>query len=283
VRVGKWRLNSTLNHPLTKSQATHPFYDKFLPILCSQLAGTAIDIGANIGDSTAAILDSNSEMRILAVEPDDAFFSILKMNCDQIDVSRRVTLVKAFIAKCDQHFKVLKNSSGSTGHIEQVSAKEAAAPTLTYAQLLKNVIFQDISIVKSDTDGFDSDVLTSMADYIEQTPDHLPIIFFEMQTYLEERGFGDSDRPSRQQSYLDAISRLFQLGYNEFILFDNFGVPVVRHRDIQIINQLEEYLSVSQLSGKRIPANFFDVVLFCDRDCNAIEQAISLLKGPSGQ
>jgi len=278
VRVGRWEILSTPNHPLNEYQIAFPFYDQFLPILCSHLGGTAIDIGANIGDSTAAILATSSHLRIVAVEPDDAFYAILKHNCERIDIDRRVELVKAFVSSTKRHFVVCKSSFKSTGHVSNVASEKATSPTLSFAELIIRTGAKDISIIKSDTDGFDWDVLASIGEYLKIAKPQLPLIFFEMQTYLQELGFNDEDRPNRIRLYLDSISDLFALGYEEFLLLDNFGVPILRGHDVSLVEQVERYLESSQTLGKRVPAFYIDIALFCRHHTEVIEKSLAELR-----
>src|SRR5215203_6027449 len=64
------------NHPLPRYQRDYPLYDRFLPMLVSRLPDTAqiIDVGANCGDTVAAMYAANPRLRYLAIEPDPAFF-----------------------------------------------------------------------------------------------------------------------------------------------------------------------------------------------------------------
>ena len=279
MRVGKWEILSTPNHPLNEYQIAFPFYDQFLPILCSHLDGTAIDINGNIGDSTAAILATNSHLRIVAVEPNDAFFGILKHNCERIDIDRRVELVKAFVSSTNQQFVVSKSLSKATGHVSNVASEKTTSPTLSFAELILRTGAKDISIIKSDTDGFDRHVLASIGEYLKLAKPQLPLIFFEMQTYLQELGFNDEERPSRLRRYLDSISNLFSLGYEEFfLLLDNFGVPILRGHDVALVEQVERYLESSQTSGKRVPAFYIDIALFCRHHTEVIDKSLAELR-----
>lgn len=262
IRVGEWLLESTPNHPLKLYQQLYPFYDRFLPILCNRLQGTVVDIGANIGDTTLAILNANRSLHIVSVEPDDVFYSILSRNISSSGMRDQVSTVKSFLSSTKKHLKVLKTPTSSTGHAQEVAEDQATASVQTFVELVDSLSLKDIELVKIDTDGFDADILNSFSEYIRNTNAvKLPFVFFEMQTYLQNMGFADSGRDERRASYLSAIAELLKTGYEKFLMFDNFGAPVLMHTDISVIDQLDRYITLSQVRQNHIPMFFCDILM----------------------
>ena len=75
-----------LNHRLPEFQFMNPKYDKFLPVICKQIKTdeTIIDIGANVGDTLASLVEKNSKPTFLCIEANNEFFSYLEINIKRI-------------------------------------------------------------------------------------------------------------------------------------------------------------------------------------------------------
>jgi len=284
VRIGKYTIETTPNHPLPEYLRRFPLYDQFIPRLCRSLHGTVIDIGANIGDTMAAILGSNPELQVICVEPDDQFFAILQRNRGAIDHQNRVRTFKAFVTRSGGNYTIVKNERHSTGHLQQVSKAEAAARSVTVGELLAEFAVTSPVLIKSDTDGFDAPILASIAEHAQGHTACRPILFFEMQTYLQEQGFADPGRSARQADYLQAIDQLSELGYRHFAALDNFGTPMLCGTDFNVLRCLQEYISCSQLRNRHSPIFFLDVVLFQDQHLPVVSDTLmSLQADPAGE
>ena len=68
-RVGAVELELPLSHELPFYQHDHPRYDRQLGAIAAELGGPVVDIGANVGD-TAAAIRAESDVPILCVEGD---------------------------------------------------------------------------------------------------------------------------------------------------------------------------------------------------------------------
>ena len=86
-----------------------------------------------------------------------------------------------------------------------------------------------IRVLKSDTDGFDYDVLKSSFETIMK---HKPLIFFECFYTNEEQKHG----------YIEVMKLLEKIGYVEWAIFDNFGELVIITENLQIVFQLIDYV-----------------------------------------
>lgn len=70
-------------HMLSLTKKEHPMYDQFVPYL-GMLAdkcggGYLLDIGANVGDTTAALIRHTS-VNVICVEPTQKFYELCKKN-----------------------------------------------------------------------------------------------------------------------------------------------------------------------------------------------------------
>jgi FkbM family methyltransferase len=283
VQIGKYIIETTPNHPLPGYLGKFPLYDQFVPSMCAHIEGTVIDIGANIGDSMTAIISENPELIVVCVEPDDEFSNVLERNILRICAERRVRCVQAFVSSQRGNFSIEKNNTGSTGNMVLDGTENFQAKTLTFTQLLSEMSIHSPSLVKIDTDGFDGSILHSIADHITQHGNCSPIIFFEMQTYLQNIGFNDPTRETRLSEYITAIKRLIQLGYNSYVAFDNFGAPIIKHTDFRLLETLEDYIRTCQLCNNNSPIFFMDIAIYQTKHETIIDESLKTLSGKSAR
>ncbi len=277
VQIGRFKIVTTSNHPLRKYLARFPLYDQFVPNLCKFIEGTVVDIGANIGDTMAAILSSNPSLKVICAEPDETFFDILESNRNAIDARGMVKTFKVFISNQPESYTIVKNEQNSTGQVKLIETESATAKTLSFSDLLAAAGCARPALIKSDTDGFDASILASIADHIERDSVCRPILFFEMQTYLQDVGFRDQGRAERQEEFFAVMKRLSTLGYHYFLVLDNFGTPLLRHSDQELIRDIEFYISNSQVLNNVPTIHFTDVVLFQETQAAAIDGALNQL------
>lgn len=229
------------DHLLAQYQRDHRLYDRFLPVLASQLPAhsVAIDVGANCGDTLAAMFDANPTLHYLCVEPDTTFFNYLQHNALHIQHAHpraRIDLVKSLVGRSG-HSAVLAGGGGSK-HAQQVSAPDAqtqatdvhhSIPLDDISQQVLGAQIGNVRLLKSDVDGFDHDVLGSATQLIASAK---PVLFFECQVSNAEQ----------LQAYKACINTLFVQGYSGFWLFDNFGNPMFCAKHAQDIHQVLDYI-----------------------------------------
>lgn len=89
-------------HMLSLTQKYNLMYDRFVPYLAKLVHGNSqwiVDIGANVGDTTAAMI-KHTNAKILCVEPTEKFYKLLIKNTNNFGelYNKRIMLVNAFIA-----------------------------------------------------------------------------------------------------------------------------------------------------------------------------------------
>ena len=248
---GKFSILLPGDHLLPVHQAHHKLYDKFLPHLVSYLEPSAavIDVGANCGDTLAAMHERNSALRYLCIEPDDAFFEYLDSNVQRIraaNAGASITTFKALVGKGVS--KATLGGSGGTKHAivgEPASGGQKAISSVTLDGLLSEV--GGIQLLKSDVDGFDYDVIDSAEQLIRN---QLPLLFFECD-------FGDE---AQKIEYKRTIATLEAAGYHEWIAFDNFGELVLKTGDVNILFQLFDYVGRQNAGRTTRTIFYFDVL-----------------------
>lgn len=85
-KIGNTEIELPREHRLEEYQRVHPNYDRFLPHLARHLNkhSVVLDIGANCGDTLAAMVWANSDLAYVCIEPDPAFYSYLLKNIERL-------------------------------------------------------------------------------------------------------------------------------------------------------------------------------------------------------
>jgi FkbM family methyltransferase len=232
--VGRFEIKLPLGHLLPFYQSSHPRYDRFLPLLVKFLpeSSAVVDVGANCGDSLASMASCNSSLHYICIEADKAFFSLLEENIAlmrQSLPSLKVDALSKLIGK-ELDRAVLRGSGGT----KQAVAAQAGAGLLKTTSLdtiLLKILpdKEPISLLKTDTDGWDYDIISSASQAIKR---HFPLIFFECQ-YSNEQQLG---------RFAKTVSWLFKLGYNSWFVFDNYGEFILETSCNNVVKELMDYV-----------------------------------------
>ena len=252
------------DHLLPTYQKEHKLYDKFLPHISQYLEtnSTVVDVGANCGDTVAAMYDMNKNLTYICIEPDEAFFDYLQKNIlriKEIDKNAKIQTIKSFVGKNINAIS-LEGSGGTKKAIVGENENPISTKLLDDILLFNKIL--NIRLLKSDVDGFDYDVIDSAESNIKS---YLPIIFFECQL----------DHISQKKGYEKTIANLCSQGYTDWIIFDNFGEIVLRTGDIQQIFQLFEYVWRQNIKHSSRTIFYYDVLTFTKKDNILINKVIN--------
>lgn len=182
--VGGVRLELPPDHALPDLQAAHPAYDRFLMHLAAQLqpGDAVVDVGANVGDTVAALLAGQPALQVLAVEADAGFAALFRRNAQRLAEaypSSSVHLREALVA-ADERPRRLIRGEGTARAVP--AAVDGIRPERLDA-LVASIgpgFSASLRLIKSDVDGNDADVLESASPglmatgpmlYIECDPD----------------------------------------------------------------------------------------------------------------
>ena len=134
-----------------------------------------VDIGANIGDLVAHFRRF-SQAQVVSVEADARFFEVLEINMRQF---RDVTCINSLVCPAHMVGKVSFTSGSQTGTTKPTASVTEAweGRAITLEDLLTQVAGD--CIFKSDTDGFDSEIVGDLCRIIQSTGHGPPIVFFE--------------------------------------------------------------------------------------------------------
>lgn len=262
----KFSILLPVNHLLPEYLKNHPKYDRQLPIISKSIKKneTIIDIGANVGDSLASMVNQNPNPNFLCIEPDDEFFNYLIKNIKRIRLNiknKHIYAVKSFIGKKISNVSLEKKSG--TAKAKPNSGNLLSIPL---DEVLKD--FEDlkkIKLIKIDTDGFDYDVIMSSLNTIRK---HKPMLFFECDCAYE----------FQKRNYLNTIKKLHSLGYKNWTVFDNYGQIVVLTSDLRVIFELIDYIWQQTLKKTTRTIYYFDFLTYCNNDKSRITKVMQDIK-----
>lgn len=213
-RVGSVELELPLSHELPFYRQDHPDYDRPLATLARELGGPVVDVGANVGD-TAAAIRAETDVPILCIEGDERFFSLLERNAPRLG---DVELERAFV-EAPAHGRVERGAG--TAHVVAGTDELPAKPLVEI--LDEHSRFASPTLLKLDTDGMDLAILGANLDLLGRLR---PVLFFEYDPYL-------GAEPS-------VFARLREVGYRTADWFENTGklaatVTLPDHRHEQYV------------------------------------------------
>lgn len=266
-RVGKFVLEINAHHALPTYQRRFATYDQFLPYLARELeAGTTvIDVGANIGDSIAAMASANAKLRFIAVEPAEQFLPLLRHNCEIIrdaEPGTQIDILESFISDNLNISGMMEYSGTARAIISEHPTETSTQRNVSLDSVIEGA-HSPISLIKSDTDGFDWSVLSSGDRMISK---HMPLLFFECES---------GNQGEHVANYARIFQQLRQSGYKYFFVFDNFGAFIFETTECTVLQCLLEYVSAQNRNSLHRTMYYFDVLAVSDSGRLAAQSAIA--------
>ncbi|MHA6279847.1 FkbM family methyltransferase [Salinimicrobium sp. CAU 1759] len=261
-RIGNHELLLPPDHLLPIFQKKHRLYDRFLPHLVGFLneGGVVVDVGANVGDTTIAMLQ-NCNNKIVAIEPSEKFFGYLRRNIETLPPFKkdRIESHKIFIGTGNIKGEFF-HTNGTAGIKGDNESKSPQFTTLD--KLLK---FSSVELLKVDTDGYDYDVLLSAKEILKKSE---PILFWENQI--------DSELQRNGYNHLYEVLR--SGGYKHVFIFDNFGNLLLENSNFANVKDLNSYVSVMDRNNSTRTFYYTDILAATDKNFNKVKAAVSKYK-----
>jgi FkbM family methyltransferase len=196
-RIDGVELELPLSHELPFYRHDHPEYDRAIGRIARLLAGPAVDVGANVGD-TAAAIRAESDVPVLCVEGDPRSFALLVRNARRLG---DVELERSFV-DAPAHGR-LERSAG-TARIVPGDEELAAKPLARVLE--EHPRFAQPALLKLDTDGMDVPILLANTELLDRLR---PALFFEYDPHFGARP--------------EIFDRLGELGYDRMLVYENTG------------------------------------------------------------
>ena len=249
-QINNYSIQIDFNHRLPEYQSNHPFYDKFLPHLVQYLPDNSlvIDVGANVGDTLVGMLGNNDKLEYLCIEASDDFFSDLKKNVESLlaqNSELRISILNVFVGR--DITNVFLDGQGGTKHAV-VGGGNIKSKTMVSILSDMAVEHSCISLLKTDVDGFDWDVIRSSHDVLK----HNPYIYFECQ-------YGNLEQ---FESYRELFSEMASIGYSKFAFFDNFGQFILSTDDLTQVGELLNYVKRQNFHNSTRTYFYYDVLAY---------------------
>lgn len=264
VLVGKYQISMPGNNLQLVNYKLYPDLNAQLGRLAAIISNkypemTALDVGANVGD-TIAVLKSAIDLPVIAFEGDEVCYEFLQRNVQQF---QNVSLVKSYLGEKSQSIKTnLEHVGWNTTIIPEETGKSQIE-----FKTLDDIIFaggfsgRQLKLVKVDVEGFDTIVLRGAPETIRT---HRPVLFFEY------------NRESMKAINEDGLSTLLSFeneGYDKIVFFDHKG-SLVLATDMQnreVITYMHNYIS----SEKNLLA-YYDICLFHKDDQDVGENFLAV-------
>ena len=208
IRFGRVEIDAPLAHPAVywryRPIGSNLNYVRLVQAILAVRDGIVIDVGANIGDGVALLRGHGIKARIVAVEGAAEFAELLTRNVGHLG---GIDVVCCLLSDGEEGGLLLEVTKG-TGKLVK---GDSDIRTVPLDSLYQEYDFQQIALLKTDTDGFDLKVLKGSQAILR---DLGPVVFSEVDDTLL-RGNGDS-----AAGFVDLLAGF---GYTLLMAWDNDG------------------------------------------------------------
>ncbi len=264
-RIGKFDITLSAGHMLPVYQRDNPQYDRFLPCLVKELpGGMVVDVGANVGDTIASLVDQNPDLSYIAIEADDAYFGYLQRNLAKIKETSPKTQITPIMALVGKTVKVgaLQGDKGTAKAVlSDAEDQDTAIQTRTLDDIVQAEHGTDLALIKSDVDGFDFDVINSASGSIDAQG---PLLYFECQCDTEDQ----------YQAFLELLNRLSSQWDYTFSVFDNFGGVIVENADASTSISVLRYVQDQNDGTSKRTIYYCDILAYRENHTDIVTRAL---------
>lgn len=242
----------------------YPGYDTFLGFITPSLPteSTAIDVGANCGDSLGEMFAGNQACTYLTIEAEPAFVRYLKKNQERLQAAfpnAKIFVEQALVGKELKQAELVAYAPST----RTTKPSDKGIKSRTLDSIVQDLALPPVSLLKVDVDGYDYDVINSAWGIVEKDR---PAIFFE---------YGFFDFSAQQETaYEDLLARLFALGYKDWAVLDDTSCFVIRLYDLTSLVQLMNY----PIRSKKLRLSYFNVFAVPEDKKAWMDNALRLAK-----
>jgi FkbM family methyltransferase len=239
------------DHPLESFRASEPLYDRRLPVLARIVSAHApnaafIDVGANIGDSIALARLAGARMPVIAIEASLTYCKFLWLNARRLPaLFRKTNLVWGFAGGTGAKGQVSLGAGTASAAGSGSATTVESAPRMPLSAVAKDL---DVSLLKTDTDGFDQDIVAAELAFLRAKQ---PILWLEAQTLA-------AADEAKWRSLLESMADQWP----NMILFDNFGFAIAAGATRALTNQAVELMAYGRRQRER--ANYRPTLYYLD-------------------
>jgi FkbM family methyltransferase len=199
------------------------------------------EVGSNIGASLAQMITVRPEARYVCFEPAERFRSVLVRNVGE-NHWENVTVEESLVGSRAESVRLFTNTSTASvakrHYGEHVFLDASMRDVVTLDDYFSDA--ERLDLIKTDTDGFDFDVLLGALAVLSR---FAPVLYFEFAPFLA-RNVG------REGS--DILASLGNLGYRRFLVFAQAGDLLLLTDDpADVIELADEHKYVDVLTASR--------------------------------
>ena len=223
-----------LSHQLPIYTVQNQLYDTAISRIINAVKSDKIlhiiDVGANVGDTAASILNTNPNVKILCIEGNSFFSNLLKLNFIN---DNRVIIEESFCSDVTDDDKISIDTKRGTASLNSNSSKIIEVSFYKLDDLFKKQKhLNTVDLIKVDTDGFDYKVLRGCHNLIHQFK---PLVFFEL----------DKSFLSNNKEDVMSIFDFFKFyEYQAFLIYDNYGylLGIYTFEQINVVENIINYV-----------------------------------------
>jgi FkbM family methyltransferase len=209
-RMGDYELLLPLSHDLPFYRKDHPEYESALGRLASLASEkypdlAAVDVGANVGDTAAAIRSGAPGAALLAIEGHPRFFDLLERNAAQFDPP--LDLERTLVGQETTRVQAVFRKRAGTAQLRIGRGHEVAVETLS-AVLERHPRYAAAKLLKLDTDGPDWSILRAERDLLARVH---PVVHVEYDPHV----MSEDDH--------EVLPALAAVGYGRALVYENTG------------------------------------------------------------
>jgi FkbM family methyltransferase len=213
--VGRHTILLPKGSQLKNFQRYYRRYDFALGPIAATIAAkysnfSAIDVGANVGD-TAAIICRERDVPVLCIEGDAALLPLLRANACRI--GHQIVIEEAFVGAEGDLVDLASVKGGGLNATLTPAADGTAGRRLpTLAEILeRHPRFRTAKLLKIDTEGYDFRIVEGSLRFLAAAK---PVVFFE---------YDPSFHAPDLRAGITTVQMLLEIGYSGAIVYDNHG------------------------------------------------------------
>ena len=264
AQIGKYQIRLAENSRWLDYKRAFQLYDMPLAQISCILQAKystlrAIDVGANVGD-TAALIRSSGEIPVLCIEGDTVLLPVLAENVAKLGPG--VIIEPSFVGLDGKGVNL--NSTDDLGRnaclVQAIDPLGSVKLRSLRTILADHPEFKNAKLLKTDTEGFDFDIIRQSLEFIQQSK---PVIFFEYDPHL---------RPDEPRAGLETIQALITAGYSDFLYYDNYGNLLLHSNatNTDVFVDLDRYLVSNRQHG--IAVYYFDICALHREDADLMPE-----------
>lgn len=250
------------NHLLSDYQEDCPMFSRFIPYL-GELAeeirgehGVIVDLGANVGDTVAALI-KHTNAAVLCIEPTDEYYHLLNKNLFVMNAEERIRTIQAFISNKKKNYQSIVSRGGTA--VQQESS-QSTIPTFSLPEVFVqcDIALDQIALIKTSTSGNDAGAVLSLGDSLREMK---PVFYIETDMSMTvDRAVLDS----QLDAYLQMDDYLAAHDYEVCFIFDNFGNLLCKGTP-ETLKDIHRYM-YRMAMGKSNRTFYYIYVLACRKE-----------------